>query len=132
MSIHQLENDLITLNPSNFESLNEFFTKFKNLIYLLKQCKLEKDEDQLILAILTKLNADYSVFVSTFQTVRLTTQNWKMPTLNAFIQSLISKNDKLIQMGIIRSPKDLALAARGDKVVNGKGKKRDESPVKKE
>ena len=29
MRIHQLENDLITLNPSNFESLNGFFTKFK-------------------------------------------------------------------------------------------------------
>ena len=41
MRIHQLENDLITLNPSNFESLNEFFTKFKNLIYQLKQCKVE-------------------------------------------------------------------------------------------
>ena len=37
MRIHQLENDLITLNPSNFESLNEFFTKFKKLIYQLKQ-----------------------------------------------------------------------------------------------
>ena len=45
MRIHQLENDLITLNPSNFESLNAFFTNFKNLIYLLKQCKVEKDED---------------------------------------------------------------------------------------
>ena len=101
MRIHQLENDLITLNPSNFESLNEFFTKFKNLIYLLKQCKMEKDEDQLILAILTNLNSDYSVFVSTFQTIRLTTPNWKIPTLNSFIQSLIFENDKLIQMGII-------------------------------
>ena len=85
MRVHELENDLITLNPSNFKSLNQFFTKFKNLIYQLKQCKVEKDEDQLILAILTKLNADYSVFVSTFQTVRLTTPNWKIPTLNAFI-----------------------------------------------
>ena len=83
--IHQLENDLITLNPSNFEFLNAFFTKFKNLIYLLKQCKVEKDEDQLILDILTNLNPDYSVFGSTFQTVRLTTPNWKMPTLNALI-----------------------------------------------
>ena len=35
-------------------------------------------------------------------------------------------------MGIIRSPKDLALVARGDKVVNDKGKQRDESPMKKE
>ena len=90
MRIHQLETYLITLNPSNFESLNEFFTKFKNLIYLLKQCKVEKDEYQFILSILTKLNAYYSVFVSTFQVVRLTTPNWKLPTLNAFIQSLIS------------------------------------------
>ena len=89
---------------------------------MLKQCKVEKDEDQLVLAILTNLNADYSVFVSTFQTVRLTTQNWNMPTLNAFIQSLISENDKLIQMGIIRSSKDQDLVVRGDKVVNEKGK----------
>ena len=36
MRIHQLENDLITLNPSDFESLNELFSKFKNLIYQLK------------------------------------------------------------------------------------------------
>ena len=35
-------------------------------------------------------------------------------------------------MGIIRSLKDLALVARGDKVVNDKGKQREESPVKKE
>ena len=93
---------------------------------------MEKDEDQLILSILTKLNAYYSVFVSTFQTVRLTTPNWKMPTLDAFIQSLTSENDKLIQMGIIQSSKDLALVARGDKVANDKGNQRDESPMKKE
>ena len=98
----------------------------------MKQCKVKKDEYQLILAILTKLNADYSVFVSTFQTVRLTTPDWKMPTLNSFIQSLISENDKLIQMGIIQSPKDQPLVARGGKVVNKKGKQRDESPMKKE
>ena len=55
-----------------------------------------------------------------------------MPTLNAFIQSLISENDKLIQMGIIRSSKDQDLVARGDKVENDLGKQRDESPMKKE
>ena len=41
-------------------------------------------------------------------------------------------DDKLIQMGIIRSPNDQDLVSRGDKVVNDKGKQRDESPVKKE
>ena len=93
---------------------------------------MEKDEYQLILVILTNLNVDYSVFVSTFQIVRITTPNWKIPTLDAFIQSLIFENDKLIQMGIIRSPKDLALIARGDKVVNDRGKQRDESEQSKE
>ena len=125
MRVHWLENDLITLNLSNFESLNEFFTMFKNWIYQLKQWKVEKDEDRLILAILTKINVDYSEFILTFQIVRLTTPNWKIPTLNAFIQFLISKNDKLIQMEIIRSSKDLALVARGDKVANDKGKQRE-------
>ena len=55
-----------------------------------------------------------------------------MPTLYAFIQSLIFENDKLIQIGIIRSSKDLALVAREDKVANDKEKQRDESPMKKE
>ena len=93
---------------------------------------MEKDEDQLILSIVININADYLVFVSTFRIVRLTTPNWKMLTFNSFIQSLISENDKLIQMGIIQSSKDVDLVARGDKVANYKGKQRDESPVKKE
>ena len=29
MRIHQLENDLITLNPSNFKSLNELFSSLR-------------------------------------------------------------------------------------------------------
>ena len=32
MSIYQLENELISLHPSNFKMLNEFFTKFKHLV----------------------------------------------------------------------------------------------------
>ena len=57
----------MSLQPSNFETLNDFFTKFKHTVLLLKQCKVEKEDDQLILAILSKIKADYSVFVSTFR-----------------------------------------------------------------
>ena len=32
MRVHQLQNELISLNPSKFETMNEVFTKFKNLI----------------------------------------------------------------------------------------------------
>ena len=132
MRVHQLEKELISLNTSKFKTVNDFFTKFKNLIYQLKQCKVEKEDDQLILAILSKLSADYSVFVSTFQSMRITTPNWNMPTLYAFITSLTYEHDKLIQMGIIRSSRDQALVAGGPKGANDKGKQRDKSLVKKE
>ena len=52
LRIYQLENELISLHPTNFETLNDFFTKFKHLVFQLKLCKVEKEDDQLILAIL--------------------------------------------------------------------------------
>ena len=75
MRVYQLENELISLHPSNFETLNDFFTKFKNIVFQLKLCKVEKEDDQLILAILSKLGEDYSVFVSTFHSMKLITPN---------------------------------------------------------
>ena len=85
LRLYQLENELISFHPSNFETLNDFFTKFKSLVFELKLCKVEKEDDQLILAILSKFGVDYPIFVSTFHLVKLTTQNWNMPTLNNFI-----------------------------------------------
>ena len=49
---------------SNFETLNEFFTKFKHLVLQLKQCEVEKEDDHLILSILSKLASDYSLSIS--------------------------------------------------------------------
>ena len=132
LRVYQLENELISLHPASFETLNDFFTKFKHLVFQLKLCKVEKEDDQLILSILSKLGAYYSVFVSTFHYVKLSTPNWKIPTLNSFIESLTQEHDKLIQMGIIQSSINQALVAGGPKVSNDKGKQKDESPVKKE
>ena len=41
LQIYRLEDELISLNPGSFESMNDFFTKFKNLVLQLKQCKAE-------------------------------------------------------------------------------------------
>ena len=121
MRVYHLENELISLQPSNFKTLNDFFTKFKHTVLLLKKCKVEKVDDQLILTILSKLGADYSVFVSTFRAGKLTTPRWKMPTLNAFIESLTSEHDKLVQMEIIISSHDQALHVSEPKDLKGKG-----------
>ena len=45
-----------------------------------------------------------------------------MHSLNAFIESLTSEHDKLVQMGIIRSSRDQALHVVGPKDLKGKGK----------
>ena len=97
----------------------------------MKLCKVEKEDDQLILAILSKIGAYYLVFVSTFHSVNLSTPNWNMPTLDSFIQSLTQEHDKLIQIGIIQSSSDQALVVGGPNVANDKGKQKDESLVKK-
>ena len=111
---------MISLQPGNFETLNDFFTKFKHIVLLLKQCEVKKEDDHLILAILSKLGDDYSLFVSTFHAGKLTTPGWNMP-LNAFIESLTSEHDKLVQMGIIRYSHDQALHVSRPKDLKGKG-----------
>ena len=55
LRIYQLENELISLDLGKFETMNEFFTKFKHLVLQLKQCEVDKEDDQLILSILSKL-----------------------------------------------------------------------------
>ena len=130
LRFYQLKNELRSLQPSNFETLNEFFTKFKHIVLLLKQCEVEKEDYQLILTIFSKLGAHYSGFFSTFHAGNLTTPGWKMPSLNSFIESLTKEHDKLVQMGIIQSSKYQALFALGPKDLNGKGKKNQNSKFK--
>ena len=71
MSGHQIEIELISLSPNSFESLQLYFSKYKALVLQLKQCGIEKKEEKMVLAILSKLHPDYSVFVSTFHATKL-------------------------------------------------------------
>ena len=45
LRIYQLENELISLHLGNFETLSAFFTKFKHLVFQLKLCEVEKEDD---------------------------------------------------------------------------------------
>ena len=103
--MHQLENELFSLSPSIFDSIEGYFTKFKSLVLLLKQCGILNKEYQLILSILSKLGTEYSLFVSAFHHSMLVIYNWKMPSLHTFFDSLTKEQNKLIHMGAIRSSK---------------------------
>ena len=45
MSIYRVENEIISLHPRKFKTLNEFLTKFKHPVLQLKQCEVEKEDD---------------------------------------------------------------------------------------
>ena len=79
---HQLDNELVSLSPQNFDNLQELFSKFKSLVLQLKQCGIHKKDEQLVLAILSKLGPDYSIFVSTFHSTQKAIKNWKSPSLS--------------------------------------------------
>ena len=127
---HKIENELISLNPSRFESLQLYFTKFKALVLQLKQCRIEKKQEQLVLAILSKLGPDYSVFVLTFHATKLIARTWNIPKLVEFMESLTQEQDKLVMMGIIKPSKDQYLVSEYSKV-DSKSKKKLKSHLRK-
>ena len=90
---HQLENELLTLDPNNFSSIEYFLFKFKTLRLLLEGCKVKKEYGSIIYSILTKLGLAYSVFVSISRSTRegIISQGtpYKSPSFDAFCDYLI-------------------------------------------
>ena len=73
------------------------------------------------MSILSKLGPEFSVFVRTFHLGNLTLQNWKMPSLAIFMESLTQEKDKLVKMGSIKT-KDKELAVGVSNSAKGKPK----------
>ena len=103
----QLENELLTLDPSTFPSIEDYLSKFKTLRLLLEGCNVSKEENPLIYGILTKLPPTYSVFVSTFHSTREALLNagatYKTPSLDAFCDSLVREQEKLLHLGLVKT-----------------------------
>ena len=104
-----LENDLIALHPRIFETIQQFFTKFKFLALQCRQCRIERKDEQHVLSTLNKLGSEYSLFVSIFHSRRASIPNWNIPSLDSFSKSLIQEKEKLVQMGVIETSKNQAL-----------------------
>jgi hypothetical protein len=112
---HMLEVELLTLYPKIFDNIQDFFTKFKDLLSQLKACRVDKskEEKQMVLNILFKLGPEFCVFVSTFHYVRFALgATWKMPSLEDFIEALTQEKTNLINMGKIKGPKVHALTVQ--------------------
>jgi hypothetical protein len=57
---HMLEVELLILDPKSFENIQNFFTKFKDLLSQLKSCRVYKwkEEKQMVLTIISKLGPE--------------------------------------------------------------------------
>jgi hypothetical protein len=74
----------------------------------LKACGVDKskEEKQMVLTILSNIDLELSIFISTFHYVRFTSgSTWNMPSLEDLIESLTQEQTKLINMGKIKGPK---------------------------
>ena len=80
-----------------------------------------KDE-QLFLYVLSRIGCEYSIFVSTFHSRRSSIPTWNMPSLDGFAESLIQKQDKLVQMGVLQTSKNQDLLMSDSTNVKDKGK----------
>jgi hypothetical protein len=71
---HMMEVEMLTLDLKIFENIQDFFTKFKDLLSQLKACGVDKlkEEKQMLLTILSMIGPELFVFVSTFHIVRFT------------------------------------------------------------
>jgi hypothetical protein len=100
----QLENQVLTLSPSDFSYLGDYLSKFKTLRILCEECKIKMEEERCIYLILSKLGSAYSVFVSTFYAMREALgKAYEKPTLESFCAALIREEDKLVQLGVINT-----------------------------
>ena len=117
-----MKSELISLHPSSFKSIQQFFTKYKSLVLQCKQCGLERKDEKLVLSVLSNIGFQYSIFVSIFHSGRDSIPNWNMPSLDAFVESLIQEQDKLVQMGVIQTCKNQALLMTYSNNVQARGK----------
>jgi hypothetical protein len=98
----QLENQVLTLSPSDFSCIGDYLSKFKTLRILCEECKIKMEEEHCIYLILSKLGSAYFVCVSTFYAMReALRKDFQKPTLESFCVALISDEDKLVQLGVI-------------------------------
>ena len=119
---HILQNELVSLHPSSFETFEQFFTKFKSLVLQCRKCEIEWKDEQNVLSILSKLGPEYYVFVSIFHSKREIFHDWKVPSLDSFFESLIKEQYKLMRMRILKTSKDQALLAYDSSKAQEKGK----------
>jgi len=94
----------MSLSPNNFPYIEDYLSKFKTLILLLKECEIDNKDDRCIYVILAKIGTTYSMFVTTFYSTReYIGDSYQKPSLESFCDPLIKEKEKLLHLGVINT-----------------------------
>ena len=111
----QIEDDLLLLDPNNFDMLQDYLTKVNEYRALLTDCGNPISDDRLIHHILKKLPKEYASFYSSFHTHRLTMGTaYTKPSFDSFSEILIREQSHLMDKGLLTSSKSKALVVSND------------------
>ena len=89
---------------------------------------IERKDEKNVLSILSKLNSEYSIFVSIFHSKWKGFPYWKISSLDSFSDSLIKEQDKLMRMGVLKTSKDQALLVSNSFKAQEKRKSKKKEP----
>ena len=108
----QIEDDLLPLDPKNFDTIQDFIIKVNESRAVLKDCGNPIKDDKLINHILKRLPLEYTNFFSSFNTHRLTMGSaYQKPSFDGFADMLIVEKSHLVDFGLLKSSKTKALVA---------------------
>ena len=106
----QIEDDLLLLDPKNYDTIQDYIIKVNEYRALLKDCGIPIKDDRLIYHILKRPPSEYSNFVSSFNTHKLTMGSaYQKPSFDGFVNMLIVQKSHLVDFGLLKSSKTKAL-----------------------
>ena len=101
--VYKIEDELISLDPKSFDSIQDFIINVNELRTKLNDCGSPINDKRLIYLIHNKLPPEYSTFVSSFNTTKATLgSSYQKLTFGDYAQLLEDEQAKLIKMGILK------------------------------
>ena len=119
----QIEDDLLLLDPKNFDTIQDYITTANEYRALLKDCGNPMKDERLIHHILKKLPSEYAPFVLSFNTHRLTMGSaYHKPSFDAFTDILIKEQTHLMDQGLLMTSKTKSLVVSDENKSSQGGK----------
>ena len=113
--VFKFEDELVSLDPKSFDSIQDFIIKVNELRMKLTNCGNPIKDDKLIYLIHNKLPLEYSTFFYSHNTLKTTLGfAYQKISFDHYAILLDEEEKKLKSMGILNSPKSKELVANNE------------------